>query len=105
MKGEEVVEMGGRDGRKETKEGGRKMVKRSVKKGSISILFLSPLPVIITLTDSSWLGYPCSCQLCCSQMLCGTVCSLPHTGTCPDQDKNLGDTSLDKCIYMCWGLG
>ena len=43
----EVVEMGevgGRDGRKETKEGGRKKVKEPVEKGRINILFLSPLP-------------------------------------------------------------
>ena len=41
MKGEEVVEMGGR---KETRERGRKTVKGSVEKGRINILFLSPLP-------------------------------------------------------------
>ena len=44
----EVVEMGevgGRDGRKETGEGGRKKVKEPVEKGRINILlFLSPIP-------------------------------------------------------------
>ena len=45
MKGKVVVKMGGRNGRKEMREGGRKKVKEPVEKGRINHLY--HVPVII----------------------------------------------------------